>query len=178
MSTVQVKDKQFKVFIAASEIETAIKNVAAKINEDLYEKNPLFLCVLNGAFMFAGDLMKHITIDCEISFVKLASYSGTSSTGDVTTIIGLDQPVSNRTVVVVEDIVDTGLTIATLVEQLKARNAKQIKVATLLFKPEAYKEDVMVNYIALDIPNQFIVGYGLDYDGHGRNLKNLYVLDE
>jgi hypoxanthine phosphoribosyltransferase len=173
---VTLKDKQFKPYISAEKISEAVKHVAAKINSDLAGKSPVFLAVLNGSFMFASDLMKEITIDCEISFVKLASYHGTTSSGTVSELIGLSQDISGRTVVIVEDIVDTGNTVEKLEEILKARKVKDFKVATAFFKPSAYTKKIKVDYVGLEIPNAFVVGYGLDYDGLGRNLKDVYVL--
>ncbi|PCJ85014.1 MAG: hypoxanthine phosphoribosyltransferase [Flavobacteriales bacterium] len=176
MKTVQVKDKQFSISISSQEIQKAIEQIAGKINSDLDGRQPLFLCVLNGAFMFASDLLKKITIDCELSFVKLASYEGTESTGVVKSLIGLDENVKGRTVIIVEDIVDTGETIDTLVKQLEVFEPEQVKIATLLFKPEAYQKDIPIDYVALEVPPDFLVGYGLDYDGLGRNLQDIYTL--
>lgn len=158
------------------QILSAIDGVAAKINAELDGKDPLFVCVLNGAFMFAADLMKRVTIPCQISFVKVASYSGTSTTGSVKQLIGLNEKIEGRTVVLIEDIVDTGITIAGLVEQVKQMGAAEVKIATLLFKPESCKNGINPEYVGLNIPNDFIVGYGLDYDGYGRNLKDIYTL--
>jgi hypoxanthine phosphoribosyltransferase len=134
--------------------------------------------VLNGSFIFAADLLKKVNIDCGISFIKLASYKGTSSTGDVKTVLGLDGEIRDRTVVVVEDIVDTGNTIVALTEQLRLFNPKAIKIATLLFKPDAYDKNIDIDYVALEVPNDFLVGYGLDYDGLGRNLESIYTVVE
>ena len=174
MERVTVKDKEFELAIPADDILKEVHKLAAQINEDLKGKNPLFLCVLNGSFIFAADLLKKVNIDCGISFIKLASYQGTSSTGDVKTILGLDGEVKDRTVVVIEDIVDTGNTIEALVGQLKLFSPTDIKIATLLFKPDAYKKDIHIDYVALKVPNDFLVGYGLDYDGLGRNLESIY----
>ena len=176
MDRVTVKDKEFEVSIPAEKILTEVHKLAARMNVDLKGKNPLFLCVLNGSFIFAADLLKKINIDCGISFIKLASYQGTSSTGDVRTILGLDGEIKDRTVVVIEDIVDTGNTIVALVQQLKLLSPKDIKIATLLFKPDAYDKDIHIDYIALEVPNDFLVGYGLDYDGLGRNLESIYAV--
>lgn len=176
MEVVQVKDKQFKLTMPESEILSAIRVIADKMNHDLAGKNPIFIAVLNGAFMYASDLMKHITIPCEISFVKLASYHGTKSSNAVSELIGLNVDISNRTVVVVEDIVDSGLTMQKLVELLQSRQVKELYLSTLLFKPDALQCPVELDYIAKEIPNDFIVGYGLDYDGYGRNLRNIYTL--
>jgi hypoxanthine phosphoribosyltransferase len=137
---------------------------------------PIFLVVLNGSFMFAADLLKEVTIPCEISFIKVASYHGTSSTGNVTELIGLTEDITGRTVVIVEDIVDTGITLERLMNVLTRKKVKQIKIATVLLKPQSYKKEFKVDYVGIEIPNDFVVGYGLDYDGLGRNLKEIYVL--
>lgn len=176
MSTIRIKDKQFSVSIPEAEILKAVDRVAEQINRDLAGKNPLFLSVLNGAFMFTADLMKRITIPCEISFIKLASYEGTSSTGKIRQMIGLTQPVEGRTLVIVEDIVDTGLTMQYMLETLQAQHPKEVHIASLLVKPEKLKVPLHIEYAALHIPNDFIVGYGLDYDGYGRNYKDIYTV--
>lgn len=173
---ITVRDKQFEMFIKQADVEQGIKNIAAKINADLNGEHPVFLAVLNGAFMFAGELMKEVTIPSEITFVRLVSYHGTTSTSHVTQVLGIDACIKNRTVVIVEDIVDTGNTMLTLLEELKKYNPKEIKVATLLFKPDALKHPIHLDYVALEIPNDFILGYGLDYDGYGRNLKDIYKI--
>ncbi|MFL5762527.1 MAG: hypoxanthine phosphoribosyltransferase [Bacteroidia bacterium] len=177
MSRVVIHGHTFKTKISSSEILKAVNEVAEQINKDLKGKNPLFLSVLNGSFMFAADLMKKVKIDCEISFVKLASYEGTTSTGKVKQLIGLNEELKDRTVVVIEDIVDTGNTIENVWDQLKGLGVQDIRIATLLFKPEAYTKTVPIAYAAIVIPNDFIVGYGLDYKGLGRNLEDIYVLD-
>lgn len=176
MDRVTVKDKDFVISIPAEDILKEVHKLAARMNEDLKGLNPLFLAVLNGSFIFAADLLKKIDIDCGISFIKLASYQGTSSTGDVRTLVGLDGDIKGRTIVIIEDIVDTGNTIVALIDQLQNYNPKDIKIATLLFKPEAYTKDIKIDYIALEVPNEFLVGYGLDYDGLGRNLESIYTL--
>lgn len=176
METVSIKDKNFRLSITAEEIEKAVNEVAQRINKDLKDTNPLFICVLNGAFMFAADLMKHVDLACEISFVKLASYEGTSSTGKIKEMIGLKEDIKGRTVVIVEDIVDTGFTMQNILDSLNKQGAKEVFVCTFLQKPEALQCDVQLDYVAMKIPNEFIVGYGLDYDGYGRNLKAIYTL--
>jgi hypoxanthine phosphoribosyltransferase len=176
MSLVTLHDKQFKPYILADAIHERVSQVAANLSADLKSSFPLFLVVLNGSFIFAADLVKMLKFPCEISFVKLASYQGTDSTGKVSEIIGLTENIENRTVVIIEDIVDTGTTLAKLHDLLKDKKAKQIKTATLLFKPVAYKKTIPVDYICMEIPNDFVVGYGLDYNGLGRNLKDIYVL--
>ncbi len=173
---ITIKDKQFKPYITQQKIAGAVKNLAASINADLKDEFPIFLAVLNGSFMFAADLLKEITIPCEISFIKLASYSGMSSTGNVTELIGLTENISGRTVIIVEDIVDSGVTLERLTDVLKSKHVKQIKVATILFKPDSYKKNYALDYIGFNIPNDFVVGYGLDYEGLGRNLKEIHVL--
>jgi hypoxanthine phosphoribosyltransferase len=177
MNSVVIHGHTFKIKISSSEILNAVGEVAEQMNKDLKDKKPLFLAVLNGSFMFAADLMKKINIECEISFVKVASYEGTSSTGKVKQLIGINEEIKGRTVVVIEDIVDTGHTIENVWEQLKVLGVDDIRIATLLFKPEAYTKTVPIAYAAIVIPNDFIVGYGLDYKGLGRNLKDIYVLD-
>jgi len=176
MARIKVLDKVFETSIPESEILKAIDAVAAKINSELEGKNPLFVCVLNGAFMFAADLMKRVTIPCQISFVKVASYSGTSTTGTVKQLIGFNEKVEGRTVVLIEDIVDTGITIDGLVKQVEGMGAADVRIATMLFKPESCRPDVKPAYIGMNIPNDFIIGYGLDYDGYARNLKDIYTL--
>lgn len=178
MSVIQIKDKRFKTFIPEEQIMKEVARVADEINRDLSGTNPLFISVLNGSFMFTADLMKHLTMPCEVSFVKLASYEGTSSTGKVKELVGLGDDITGRTVVIVEDIVDTGLTMKQLVETLRARGLKDIKIATLLVKPDKLKVELDINYVAMNIPNDFIVGYGLDYDGLGRNYRDIYTVIE
>lgn len=176
MSNIQIKDKVFTLSIPESEILKAVKNVASQINSDIAGTNPLFICVLNGAFMFAADLMKEIDFPCEITFIKLSSYEGLYTSGSVKEIIGLNESVVGRNVVVVEDIVDTGITMERILESLIAKGAKDIHVATFLQKPDALQRNIKIDYIAMKIPNDFIVGYGLDYDGYGRNLKDIYTV--
>lgn len=178
MNRVKLLDREFELSIPEEKLLKAVDKVAEQMNKDLKGKKPLMVCVLNGSFMFASDLMKRLTIDCEISFVKLSSYSGTGSTGTVKEIIGLNEDITGRTIVLLEDIVDTGLTIVNTVEQVKAMNPAEVRVATMLFKPDACKRDVKLDYVGMDIPNDFIVGYGLDYDGFGRNLKDIYTVVE
>lgn len=177
--TIQVHDKRFKPFILNEEIVRSVKQIADKINNDYADKPiPLFVGVLNGAFMFMGELMKHITIDCEISFVKIASYAGTESTGSIKELIGLNASAENRHVIIVEDIVDTGVSIEHTTNLLKKMDPASVAVCTLLFKPESYTKTIPVDYCAFSIPNRFVVGFGLDYDGLGRNYKDIYEIDE
>jgi len=171
---ITIKDKQFELFIEQEVIELEIKRVAQQINADLKDKDPIFLAVLNGAFMFAGELMKEVLIPSEITFVRLASYRGVSSTEHVQEVLGLNESIEGRVVVVVEDIVDSGNTMTALMKELEKFNPSDIKIATLLFKPAALVKKLDLDYVALEIPNDFIVGYGLDYDGYGRNLKDIY----
>lgn len=178
MSIVKIKDKTFKTSIPEEEILKKIKVVADRINEDMKDKNPLFLAVLNGSFIFAADLMRMITIPSEISFVKLASYQGTTSTGKVKEVIGINEDLSGRTIIIVEDIVESGLTIKRMIESLGTRNPASVHICTLLVKPEKLKVDLNIDYPVMEIPNDFIVGYGLDYDQQGRNLRDIYTIVE
>ena len=177
MAKVRVHDKDFETFIPYEKIRSVIEEMAGQMNLELKGKNPLFLCILNGSFMFAAELFKRIELlDAEISFVKLASYSGTSSTGELKELIGLNESMEGRTVVVLEDIVDTGITISGTIEQIKSKNPAEVKVASLLLKPDALQKPVVIDYVGLEIPNEFIVGYGLDYNGLGRNLIDIYKI--
>ena len=176
MSRVKIKDKTFETSMTEAEIKQRVKELAQQMSRDLEGKNPLFLAVLNGAFIFAADLMREMTIPCEISFVKLASYQGTTSTGTIHEVIGINEDLMGRTVVIVEDIVESGLTIKRMMEQIGTRNPASVQVCTLFFKPERLKEDLKLDYVAFEIPNDFILGYGLDYDQQGRGLKDLYTL--
>lgn len=171
---ITIKDKQFELFIGQEIIEQGIKRIAGQMNMDLEGKDPIFLAVLNGAFMFAGELMKEVSVPSEITFVRLASYHGTSSTNRVQEVLGLNENIEGRSVVIVEDIVDSGNTMVELLKQLEKYKPLEVKIATLLFKPAALRQKVNIDYVALEIPNDFIVGYGLDYDGYGRNLKDIY----
>lgn len=175
MKQVKVHDKTFELYIPHEKICSVIEAMAEKMNEELADKNPLFLCILNGSFMFAAELFKRIDlVETEISFVKLASYEGTQTTGKIKQLIGLNENLEGRTVVVLEDIVDTGITINNIQDQLDKLNPKEVKVATLLLKPDSLQKEVSLDYVGLEIPNDFIVGYGLDYDGYGRNLIDIY----
>ncbi len=174
MKRIKLLDREFSLAIPASDIKKAIWQIADRINRDLKDKNPLMVCILNGSFMFSADLMKLLEFPCQISFVKLASYEGMGSTGVVKELIGFNEDLKGRTVVLLEDIVDSGITVENSVNQLKKLGAEEIFVVTLLFKPSAIKRDIKLDYIGLEIPNDFIVGYGLDYNGYGRNLPDIY----
>ena len=178
MTEIRVGDRKFSLFISESEILKGIKNVAESIRQDLKEKDPLFVCVLNGAFMFASDLIKQLDFPCEVCFIRLKSYEGTKTEGKVKEIYGLVEDIENRHVVILEDIIDTGYTMFGIIEQLNKRNPASLRIAALLFKKEALQIAVKPDYVAIEIPNDFIVGYGLDYEGHGRNLRNIYKIDD
>ena len=176
MNEITVLDREFSIYITEDEIQSRITALAEKINEDLIGKDVLFFGILNGAFLFAADLFRHITLHSQISFIKLASYEGTSSSGKIKELIGWNEDISGKTVVVLEDIIDTGHTMERIIGELKLRKASEVRICTLLFKPEAYTRDIPIDYIGFEIPNNFVVGYGLDYDGYGRNLKAIYKL--
>lgn len=178
MSIIQIKDKKFKPFIPEAQIKERIKAVADRINRDMEGKNPLFISVLNGAFVFTADLMRMITIPCEVSFVKLASYQGTTSTGTIKEVMGINEDLTGRHVIIVEDIVDTGLTMKRMIESLGTRNPASVHVCSLLVKPDKLQVDLNIEYAVMQIPNDFIVGYGLDYDQQGRNLPDIYSVVE
>ncbi len=179
MKSIQLYNKTFKLYLPYEDIQMAVDNVAKTINKELKDVDtPIFLGVLTGSFMFLGDLMKRIDIPCDVVFIRVASYEGTSSTGEVKQILGLTKSVKDRTIVIVEDIVDTGTTITELHQILKDAGAKEIKICTLLFKPDNYKGNLKIDYPALEIPSDFIVGYGLDYNQLGRQYKDIYVIDE
>ena len=176
MQTIQVKDKSFSLFISEKEILKEVKRVAKQINRDFQGKEPVFLAVLNGSFIFAADLLKEVTLPCEISFVKLASYQGVNTTGQIREVIGLNVDLTDRHVIIVEDIVDTGLTMAHMLDVLKQQNPASIDICTLLLKPGKLQVGLDIKYCCMEIPNDFIVGYGLDYDGYGRNTRDIYTL--
>ena len=175
---IQVHDRIFEKSIDFQEINAAIDRIAASLNRDFISDTPLFLAILNGSFMFAADLLKKIEFPCEISFLKIASYSGTSSTEAVRRLIGIDEELTGRTVVIIEDIIDTGLTLEHVIGHLREMGAKEVRIASLLFKPDAFRGDYPVDYLGMEIPNEFIVGYGLDYNKHGRNFKDIYKIVE
>lgn len=175
---IQLHDKQFVPFISAKEIDFALTKMVAQVEDDFGDDTPIFIGVLNGAFMVVSDFLKKYKKPCEVSFIKMSSYEGTETTNSVKELIGINQDLTGRTVIVIEDIIDTGNTIEELKHLFKERNVKHFKIATLFFKPEAYKKDIKIDYIGVRIPNKFIVGYGLDYDGLGRNLNEVYKLAE
>lgn len=172
----KIKDKEFSIYLERGDIQQRIAILAEQINQDYEGKKPLFIAVLNGSFMFASDLMKCINVDTEISFIKLNSYHKTHSTGKVKELIGLDENIFGRNLIIIEDIVDTGQTIRHLLDELLELGPKSIEIATLLHKPDATVENLSLKYVGFTIPDKFVVGYGLDYDGHGRNLNDLYSL--
>ena len=176
MSVIQVIDKKFKPYLSAAVINDRIKAVAAQINKDYEGKKPIFIAILNGSFMFASDLFKEITVEAEICFIKLASYKGTKSTGNVITSIGLDEPLQGRHVIIIEDIVDTGNTLNKFLPQLYNQQPASLKIAVLLHKPEAMEHPIVIDYLGFTVPNIFLLGFGLDYDGLGRNLAEIYQL--
>lgn len=177
MKQVKLKDKEFRVSITSDKIQEAVVQISKKINSDYKGKNiPLFISILNGSFMFTADLFKHIDFVCEVTFLKLTSYKGTATTGAVRQLIGVNEAIEGRDVIVLEDIVDTGITLEQILGQLKSFEPASVRVATLLFKPEAYLKDLKIDYVGMEIPNDFIIGYGLDYDGLGRNLADIYTL--
>jgi hypoxanthine phosphoribosyltransferase len=178
MTAIKVHDKYFVPYIPEAELMQRIKDLAAQIDEDYRDKKPLFIAILNGSFMFAADMFKHITIESEICFIKLASYKGTKSTGQVITAIGLDTDIVGRHVIVLEDIIDTGKTMSEFLPQLHNQQPASLKVATLLHKPEATTFPINIDYLGFSVPNKFLLGYGLDYDGLGRNIKEIYQLTD
>jgi hypoxanthine phosphoribosyltransferase len=178
MSIIRVHDKQFEPYLTASQITARIKDIAQQLDTDYAHRKPLFIAILNGSFIFAADLFKELTIDAEICFIKLASYKGTKSSGQVITAIGLDTDLFGRDVVIVEDIVDTGKTLSEFLPQLHHQQPASMKIVALLHKPEATVFPIPIDYLGFSIPNKFVVGYGLDYDGLGRNIREIYKLVE
>lgn len=176
--SVTLHNKTFVPYLPESLLLEKIKELAEQINQDYQNKKPLFIAVLNGSFMFASDLFKELSIEAEICFIKLASYKGTKSTGQVITAIGLDAEINNRHIIILEDIIDTGKTMNEFLPQLKNQQPASLKVAVLLHKPDATKFEVPIDYCCFSIPNKFVLGYGLDFDGYGRNLRQLYQLSE
>ena len=176
METITILDKQFVPYLSAEDIQEKVATLAKQFNEEYANKKPLFLSILNGSFLFTADLFKKLTIDAEVCFVKLASYKGVSSTGNVITAIGLDTNLKDRHIIILEDIIDTGKTLHHFLPQLQSLQVASLKIAVLLNKTEALAYPVKVDYACFDIPNKFVVGYGLDYDGFGRNYDAIYQL--
>lgn len=175
---IKVKDKSFKKLIDHEQISQRITGMAEMINQDYKDKNPLFIAILNGAFMFASDLMKQVIIPSEITFIKVNSYHATQSTGNIKELIGLQENIFKRNLIIVEDIVDTGNTLFHLLEGFGALGTESIEIATLLHKPEAMQKDLTIKYVGFPIPNKFVVGYGMDYNGYGRNTKDIFELTD
>lgn len=175
---IQVHDKKFVPYITEAKLQQRIKELAQQISHDLEGTRPLFIAILNGSFMFAADIFKHLGIEAEISFIKLASYKGTKSTGNVITAIGLEEDLYGRTVVILEDIVDTGKTLSQFLPQLRHQQPEKLLVTALLHKPDATTHPIDIDYLGFSVPNKFLLGYGLDYDGLGRNLPEIYQLEE
>lgn len=171
---ISLADKSFTLFLNEQKIQEAIGKIAEQITQDYQGKNPLFVPILNGSFMFAADLLKRINVECEVTFTKVASYAGTTSTGELRSLIGLGDSLKDRHVVILEDIVDSGHTLSRLIPEFLSQQPASLKIATLLFKPDALKVELKLDYIGMAIPNEFIVGYGLDYNGLGRNLPDIY----
>jgi hypoxanthine phosphoribosyltransferase len=178
MSIITLCDKEFTLFIPADKIQSEVQRIADRMNTDLNNEDVVFIGILNGAFMFASDLLRKIDFDVQVTFVKLTSYNGLASTGKVKRLIGITEDLKDKTVVIIEDIIDTGNTIESIIDQIKGFRPRQIFVATLLLKPDLYSKDFHIDYVGFHIPKNFVVGYGLDYKGYGRNLRNLYALEE
>ena len=178
MKKVTLEEKHFKLFIESNKILSKIDLLSLKINEHYSNKKPIFICVLNGAFLFASELIKRFDHECEVSFVKLSSYDGTNSSGVVKNLIGLNENIKGRNLIIVEDIVDTGNTIDSLCDNFKTHEPKSLEIATLLFKPDAYRKNIPIKYPAINVGNEFLVGFGLDYNGIGRNLQDIYIIEE
>ena len=178
MKKVRLKDKNFQLFIDSKELNNSIESLSNKINQDYSDREPIFLCVLNGAFVFAAELIKRFNHECQVSFVKLSSYQGVQSSGTINSLIGLNEDIKGKDVIIVEDIVDTGQTIANIVENILNKNPRSIEVATLLYKPKSYQKQIPIKYRAIEIGNDFIVGFGLDYNGLGRNLEEIYIIEK
>jgi hypoxanthine phosphoribosyltransferase len=176
MKEIRILDKTFREFITEEAIHMRVGELAKQINKDLAGKDVVFLGILNGAFLFAADLFRQIELEARISFIKLASYQGTASQGSIKELIGWNEDIKNKTIVVIEDIVDTGNTLERIVDELVIRKAAEIHISALLYKPDAYKKTIPLRYIGFEIPNDFVIGFGLDYDGYGRNLPSVYTL--
>ncbi len=178
MNKILIKNKEFKISISHNQIDDRISELAESINGDYYNKEVIFLSILNGSFMFTSDLIKKITVQNRISFLKLASYDGATSTGKVQQLIGINEVLKDNTVIILEDIVDTGKTLENIIKQVNSFEPKEVKIASLLYKPTAYRGNLTIDYVGFEIPDIFVIGYGLDYDGYGRNLNGIYTLTE
>ena len=178
MQTIRIHDKEFISYLSQSEIEAAIKRLAEKLNVDYADKQPLFIPILNGAFMFAAELFKYINIPCEVNFIKIKSYEGTASSGDVNMTVGLDRSIKERHIIVLEDILDTGKTLSVFLPDIKKQQPASLKIAALLHKPEATTHEIKLDYNCFKIPNKFVIGFGLDYNGLGRNMPAIYQLSD
>ena len=176
LESIKVRDKEFEVYLKDSDIQQRVATIAEEINKEYKSKNPLFIGILNGSFMFASDLMKTVNIPSEIAFIRMSSYKGMSSSGAAKQVLGLQENVFGRHLILIEDIIDTGITMAQVINFFQERGPKSIKVATLLLKPEKLEKNLKLDFVGFEIPEKFVVGYGLDYDGHGRNLKDIYQL--
>ena len=176
MSEIRILDKTFKELITEKAIRERIEELAQQINHELAGKDVVFIGILNGAFLFAADLLRHISLQSRISFVKLASYEGTNSSGSIKELIGWNEDIKNKTIVVIEDIVDTGNTLERIVDELLIRKVSEIRISAMLFKPSAYTKNIPLDYVGFEISNDFVVGYGLDYNGYGRNFPSVYTL--
>lgn len=172
----KIKDKEFEVYLSEEELKNKVGYLADQLNQDYAGKNPLFIAILNGSFIFAADLLKEVSIECTISFIKLSSYEEMESSGKVHTLLGLNENVFGRHVVIIEDIIDTGNTMKSVLDEFRERGVSSVEVVSLLMKPEALQTPLEIKYVGFDIPNAFVVGYGLDYDGYGRNTKALYQI--
>lgn len=175
-SVVRISDKLFKHYLNSQQIDSSLSEIAKQINQDYAGKTPVFLVILNGAFMFAADLLKKINIECEVSFLRVASYEGMETTQNVKEILGIDEQIQGRHIIIVEDIIDTGITMEHILRKVYSMGAESVKITTLLFKKEKFEKTYPIDYIGFSIPNDFVVGYGLDYNGFGRNLKDIYVV--
>jgi hypoxanthine phosphoribosyltransferase len=176
MKEINILDKKFSEFISEEKIQARINELAVQVNKDLAGKDVVFIGILNGAFLFAADLFRRIEMPARITFVKLASYQGTTSSGSVKELIGWNEEINGKSVVVIEDIVDTGNTLERIVDELVLRKASEVRIATMFYKPDAYKKKIHLDYVGIEIPDNFVVGYGLDYNGYGRNLRSVYTL--
>ena len=178
MKNIIVHNKKFEVFIHSKAIEAEVNRISVEMNRDLHEKLPIFLSLLNGSFMFTADLVKRFESNCQVSFVKMSSYEGKESTGNVQQLIGLNEDIRNRVIVVVEDIIDSGTTLFHFLKEIEKLQPSELKVASMFFKPSACKHDIKIDYLGMEIPNDFVIGYGLDYNGLGRNFQDLYKISE